>query len=182
MEPLTPTSKWQIVIKFSLIFALTSIGVSVVFYILGMHTAKNWISTFLNFLIISGSIYFGIRARRDETLNGFISFGQGVGTGMQIIFFGGLIISIYFLVFVNYIDPEFMANLIENVKREMIEKGDSEEKIETTIHWMKKMQSPMLMFVMGLLANLIYGLIVSLIVSIFTRKENPDGLYNTLDN
>ncbi len=182
MEPNSTTSKWQVIIKFSLIYAMLSIAVMLVFFILGQQAKSSWINSLIAFIIVCLSLYFGIKARRDESLNGFMTYGQGVGTGVLIALISGIIMSIFHFINVTFIDPDLTANIIEETKRKMIEKGDSEESIEAAMSMMEKFQSPWLVALFGLLGNLLYGLVVSLILSIFLKKENPDEGYNTLVN
>ncbi len=175
------TNKWQIIFKYSLIYALTSIGFSVLLYILGFAVKSNWIISCINILIVVGSLYLGIKARRDETLNGFISYGQGVGTGVLIALCAGVVVTIYQLFFSLFIDPELTKNIMDEAKRKLIEDPSStEDQINMGMKMMNFFNSPWMMAIMGILASVFMGLIVSLILSIFTKKENPDGAYNDL--
>lgn len=182
MEANPTTTKWQVIIKFSMIYAMLSIAISLVLFITGQQAKSNWIISLITFFIVCGSLYFGLKARRDETLNGFMSYGQGVGTGVLIALVSGIIMSIYYFINVTYIDPDLTANIVEEAKRKMIEKGDSEESIEAATNMMEKFQSPWLVALVGLIGNIVYGLVVSLILSIFLKKENPGEHYDTLVN
>lgn len=182
MEPQVTTSKWQIIIKFSLIYALILIALNLILYILDMQQKMNIFNTIVLIITTLGSIYFGILSQRDNVMNGFITYGEGISTGMLISLFAGLIVSIYTLVFATFIDPDFMLNIINQAKRDMIEKGDSEENIERAISMMSVMNKPWILAVFGLLGQLFYGLIASLIVSNFTKRLDPDASYNSLNN
>jgi MFS family permease len=182
MEPQLQTNKWQIITKFSLIYSLLVIALNLILYILGLATKMNWFSTIVMLIAVLGSIYFGIISRRNNTLGGYISYGQGVGTGMLITVFASVIITIYSYVFMNYIDPDMMENIITETKKKMIEDGTSEEAIEASVGMMRKMQSPTTMAIFGFIGQMFYGLIASLIVAAFTKKEDPDSSYKSLDN
>jgi hypothetical protein len=180
MEPQVTANKWQIIIKFSLIYALILIALNLILYILDMQNKMNVFSTIALIVITLGSVYFGILSRRDNVMDGFITYGQGVSTGMLISLVAALIVSVYSFVFATFIDPDFMQNIINQAKRDMIEKGESEEAIEMAIGMMSKMNKPWIFALMGLLGQLFYGLITSLIVSNFTKRIDPDGSYNSL--
>lgn len=181
MEPQAKTSKWQIIAKFSLIYSLVIIALNLVLFILGMQMQMQTLNTLVMLAAVFVSIYFGIVSRRDNTLDGYITYGQGVGTGMLISLMAGIIVTIYTQVFISFIDPDFMQNMLNEAKRKMIEDGRSEEQIEVAMEWTKKiMGSPIIMAVMGILTNLFYGLIASLILAYFTKRINPDSQYNSL--
>ncbi len=182
MEPQTTTTKWQIIIKYSMMYALSSIALSMILFILGLQTKSSWVTNVITLAYVSLFLFYGIKARRDESLNGFITYGQGVGTGVLIALCAGVVISIFAVINITIIDPELMRNVMEEAKRKMIENGDSEEKIEMATKWMANMQSPAYVAIGSLVGNLFIGLIVSLVISIFTKKDNPDATYNSLSN
>jgi hypothetical protein len=180
MEPQVTANKWQIIIKFSLIYALIIIALNLILYILDLQNKMSVFSSIALIVITLGSVYFGILSSRDNVMNGFITYGQGVSTGMLISLFAGLIVTVYTYLFVSFIDPDFMQNIINQAKRDMIEKGENEENIERAIEMMSMMNKPWIMSLMGLLGQLFYGLIASLIISNFTKRLDPDSSYNSL--
>lgn len=180
MEPQISTGKWQIIAKFSMIYSLVLIALNLILFITGLQMKLSFLSTIVMIITVVGSIYFGTISLRNNTLGGYITYGQSVGTGMLISLFAGIIMVIYSYIYATVIDPDFLNNMVEEVKRKMIEEDASEEKIEQSIYWMKKMSSPWIMMAGGLFSYLFYGLIASLIVSIFTKKEDPDAAYKSL--
>ena len=94
----------------------------------------------------------------------------------------GIILSVYQYLFSTYIAPEMSANIMNETKRQMIESGSSEEEMEAALNMMQAFQKPGYMILAGIGATLIFGLIVSLIVSAFTKREDPDGAYKNLNN
>ena len=57
---------------------------------------------------------------------------------------------------------------------DMQEQGQSEGQIDQAMSFMEWMFSPMAMAIMGVLGGVFFGFIVSLIVTIFTKKSNPE--------
>ncbi len=182
MEPQATANKWQIIIKFSLIYALITIALDLVLYILDLQNKMSVLSTIVLIVTTLGSVYFGVISIRDNVMNGFITYGHSVSTGLLISLFAGLIVTVYTYFFESFIDPEFMQNIINQAKRDMIERGENEENIERAIGMISKMNKPWIFALMGLLGQLFYGLIASLIISNFTKRIDPDSSYNSLSN
>ncbi|OYU94884.1 MAG: hypothetical protein CFE21_14485 [Bacteroidetes bacterium B1(2017)] len=182
MEPQISTSKGQIIAKFGLIYSLLLIALNLIMYITGMQNQMKSVTFFITMSMILGSVYFGIISRRNNTLGGFITYGQSVGTGMLISLVGGLIMAVYSYLFVTIIDPEMITNGLLETKRQMIEQNKSEEEIEMAMKWGKKLSTPLMVIVFSILLNLFYGLVASLIIAIFTKREDPDSQYNSLNS
>ena len=182
MEPNTPTTKWQVIIKFSLIYALALIGLMLVFFILDMPIKDNWVMNILNIVIVAGAIFYGLKSTRDETLNGFMSYGEGLGAGCFIVLFATIILTAYNYLHMTVIDPDMMNRVIEEAQRKMIEKGDSEENIDMAMQYIKKFSTPGIASIFAFIFQFLFGFVITLIVAIFTKKDNPDKLYNSLQN
>jgi hypothetical protein len=182
MEPKLETNKWQIIAKFSLIFTLILVAVNLMFYITGMQTKLSVVMTILTILVIGGSIYKGILTERNQVLGGFITYGEGVKIGLLITLFASILLTFYNYIFVEFIDVDFMDNMIKEAKRQMIEDGSSEEEIEMGMKMFEYMKSPWVFALGGFAGYFFYGLIASLIVAIFTKREDPDAQYKSLQN
>ncbi len=182
MEPKLETNKWQIIAKFSLIFTLILVAVNLMFYITGMQTKLSVVMTILTILVVAGSIYKGILTQRNQVLGGYISYGGGVKIGLLITLFASVLLTFYHYIFVEFIDVDFMDNMIKEAKRQMIEDGSSEEEIEMGMKMFEYMNSPWVFALVGFLGYFFYGLFASLIVSIFTKREDPDAQYKSLEN
>jgi hypothetical protein len=182
MEPQFKSSKWQIVAKFALVYTLIVIGFGLVLYLFNLTLQAGMVNGLVNIVALSASIYFAIVSNRDNNLNGYISYGQGVALGVYISLMAGIILSIYQYLFSTYIAPEMSANFINETKRQMIENGSSEEEMEAALNMMQAFQKPTYMILAGIGGTLLFGLIVSLIVSAFTKREDPDGAYKNLND
>jgi MFS family permease len=182
MEPTTVTTKWQIISKFALIFTLILVAINLMLYITDMQTKLATLTTLITFVAIFGAIFKGIQTQRDQLLGGYISYGDGVKLGMLITLFAAILLAIYSVIFVTFIDVDFMDNMLNETKRQMIEQNKSEEEIEMAMKFSGYLKSPWVFAIGGFLGYVVYGLIASLIVSIFTKKEDPEASYNSLQN
>ncbi len=174
------TTKNQVIIKFSIIYALANIGMALVLYILEVMD-KSWMITILSLAVNTAILFFAMKSRKNDTLAGFMSFGQGFGTGMLIIVFGGLITALYTFVFYAYIDPEFVNKIMEVNRAEMLKKDMPDEQIEQALEMSKKFMTPIMMTIFGYFISLFFGLIISLILAAVTKRENPNAAYNNLE-
>jgi hypothetical protein len=116
----------------------------------------------------------GIKSYRDYELGGYIGYGKAVGTGTLIAVYGGVITGVFTLVFFMYIAPDMVDRIIEAAQQSMSEQGMSDDQIELASKMSRKFMTPGWMLMFSILGNAIMGLIFSLIIAIFLRKEqNP---------
>ena len=175
------TTKNQVIIKFSIIYALANIGIALILYILEIID-RNWSVMLLSLAVNAAILFFAMKSRKNDTLNGFMSLGQGFGTGMLILLLGGFITSIYTYVFYSFIDTEFMSKMMEISKAEMLKKDMPEEQIEQALEMSKKFMTPIMMSIFAYLGTLLFGLIISLILAAVTKNENPNAAYSKLES
>ncbi|MFY8022260.1 MAG: DUF4199 domain-containing protein [Bacteroidia bacterium] len=181
MEIEHATSKNQVIIKFSIIYVLANIGMALVMYILEIMD-KSWLVTILSLGVNAAILFFAMKSRKNDTLNGFMTYGQGLGTGMLILLFGGLVTAVYTFVFYSYIDPEFIDKILETSRAEMLKKDMSDEQIDQALEMSKKFMSPIMMTIFAYLGSLFFGLIISLVLAAVTKRENPHAAYNKLES
>jgi hypothetical protein len=182
MEPESSnTSLSQIVIKFSLIYALGIIALILIFALFFTTLQTSWVHSAAQYIVAATSLVFGMKARRNEQLGGYMTYGQGLATGTLIGLGAAVLVAIYQVIHLNYIDPEYMNYVIEEAKRKMIEKGNTEEQIDMAVSWMEKMKSPGIAFVLSFFGSFLMSFIFSLIIAIFMRRNNPDAAYKSLE-
>ncbi len=181
METTEQSSRAQVIIKYGVIFGLLSVASQLVFYIMGYGIQRNWATYLVTFIVFAGSLFLGIKALREDVLGGHMSYGQGVGAGVLMSIIAGIISSIYFLVLTSFIDTGLIQKMIDQIAEEMMKKNVNEEAIEQNLYYTRKFMTPVWMFVFGTVFYIFWGLIATLILSIFLQKEDPDKLYQNLD-
>ncbi len=167
-------SQIKIAMKFGAIYGFSSIAVFLLFYLLGTDIQSKlpqWISYSLLVLFI----VMGIKAYRDESLDGFIGYGKSLGTGVLIAIFGGFITGIFTLIFFQYLAPEMVQKIMDEAQKSMVERGGmSDEQIEMAMSMTAKFMTPFWLFLFSVIGSGFMGLIFSLIISVFMKKEqNP---------
>ena len=166
----TQKSAFKTALNYGLMIGLSVIVVSLLFYVLSQSDSK--IVQYINYVIMIVGIVMGIKKFRDTELNGYISYGRSLGTGTFIALFAGALASLYFYIFISYIDTEFVSRLLEKTHETMLDQGRSEEQIEMALKYQRKFTTPGMMLLFGLLANVLAGFLFSLIISIFLKKED----------
>jgi hypothetical protein len=162
---------------YALIMAIAQIVVSLISFFLGYQTDKinngGWFGIIP--LIVSIVILFlGIKAVREEQAGKYLTYGKGVGTGVLISLYAGLIGALYTYVHFTYINPNFPDYLIEASRIKWAAAGMSESKMEAAEKGLRMFTKPLLQSVFGIIASVFFGLILSLIISAFL-KRNPPG-------
>ncbi len=170
-----PTSKQTIeikdaAIKFGLIGGLAGILISLILFFsnLQYETWAKWLQS----LIMLITIFLGVKSIADAHKNRIIPFGILFKSGMFITVSITLISVVYFFVYANFIETDFVNNLLDLSRKQMAERGLSEEQIEQGIELSKKFMSPGIMAVISTFSSLIIGAIVSLISAAVLKKDS----------
>lgn len=164
-------------LKSAMTFGLIT-GIILVIYTLLLYMTDNYISksTFLGILqwiIFTGGLYYGIKHYRDQFSGGYITYGRSLGLGVLISVFVGVILGIFTYLLYAVIDPELMEKSMKLAQEEMLKSGMSEERVEAATKMQRTFNSPTMMLFSSVFSFALIGTIISLVVSIFTKKEKP---------
>ena len=167
-------SQIKIAMKFGAIYGFSSVAVLLIFYLLGTDIQSK-LPQWIRFSLLVLFIVLGIKAYRDESLDGFIGYGKSLGTGVLIAIFGGFITGIFTLIFFQYLAPEMVQKIMDEAQKSMVEGGGySDEQIEMAMSMTAKFMTPFWLFLFSVIESGFMGLIFSLIISVFMKKEqNP---------
>ncbi len=165
-------SIWKETLNYGIILGLIGVGFSVLTYMFDL-TFKSW--TILPSLLLSLVVlFFLLRSYRDHYNNGYISYGRSVGAGVIMNLYAAIITAIYVYVLYAFIDPGLMDKSLAFAEEKLIAKGLPEEAIDQALAMQAKMMKPWFTALMGIINSVFYGLILSLIVSLFVMKKgNP---------
>ena len=159
-------------IKYGLI---TGIGVCLYVlleYVLGFHTTYPEIgeySGYFSSIIPILAIFFAIKEKRDNAFGGVINFGQAFFTGLVVTIISAFIITAFFGVYNNYINPEGMEYLTQWKEQQMRAENISEDEIAATIEQYNAMNNPMIIFA----GTFSMGLIITIIFAFLLRRSKP---------
>ena len=159
--------------NYGAMYGLDSIAVFLIAYFMGADFEAKW-PQWIGYILLILFIVLGIQNYRDNDLNGYISYGKSLGTGILIAVFGGIVVGAYTLVFFTMIAPDMVNRILETAQQSLTEKGMSEEQIQMGLEYTRKFMTPGWLMLFSVLGSAFMGLIFSLIISIFMKKdENP---------
>jgi uncharacterized membrane protein YeaQ/YmgE (transglycosylase-associated protein family) len=173
METQTASVK-KIALPYGLILALVTIVISVIVYVMGMTYEQPWWQSLLNFIVMTACIVYGLKAFKNSN-EGFLSIGESLKTGLAIAAIAGVIGSIFTYVFVTFIEPDFVVNMLEATRIKMIDQNPemTEEQMKMALGMTEKMMSPGILVAIGMIASLFFGFIVSLIAGLIMKQNRP---------
>jgi len=171
---------WKTAMVYGLYLALALTLFSVITYVAGLILNPN-IGYVSIALAIIGIVIAQINYRNRE-LNGAITYGQALGFGVAIMLFAGIVTALYTMVLYTIIDPGLIDQMKAAQEEAMLAKGMAEEQVEAAMGIASKMMNPVWMSIMGLFGSVFSGTIVSLITSIFVKKQpNQDAFDEAME-
>ena len=170
MENQTTSTK-QIALTYGLILGFVSIAFAVVLYTMGKHLDGGSLNTIGSLVITIGIIVFGLRTFKIGN-GGFLSLSEALKTGLAIVLIGTIISLLYTYVFMTYIEPDFMSQMMELQQQKALEANPNltDEQLEAMETMTKKFSSPMIIMAVGLVWSLFIGFIISLIAGLIMKK------------
>ena len=164
------TSATSIMMTYGLYSGLAAILLSVSVYAMGLHYDPPFWVSIVNVLISATLIYMGEKAFRTSN-QGYLTFGEGLKIGMGISVVGGIIAIIYQQIFMNFIEPDFMTNMMEITRQKLVEQNMSSEQIDQAMEMSQKFTGPGMQIAVGIIGILFFGFIISLIGGLIMKKS-----------
>jgi hypothetical protein len=162
---------------YALIMAIGQIVLTLIGFFLGYQTDKINQGTWFGFvpLVYAIVIYWlAIKAVREEDAGKYLTYGKGVGTGVMIAVYSGLIGSIYAYVHFTFVNPNFIDYLIEASRVKWVAVNMSDAQMEGAEKGMRMFTKPIIQSVFGFVATIVMGLIISLIMAAILKRNPPD--------
>ena len=169
METETSTEKPStraVGLRFGLFNALAGVLLFAIAVTMNLNPFKGWFS-WIGTAIGIGLVILAHKQYKDNG-DGYMEYGQGVGIGFWMGVAATLSIPFLF-VYLTYVDGAPFELFLQQQEDDMISKGTPDNIVETSITWTRKLFWPIALFG-GVLGFTIYALIVS----IFTKKSNPE--------
>ena len=130
---------------------------------------------YVSIMVSLSFVFFGIKHFRDHVNQGFLSFGKGLVIGLLISSFASLTFGLYNVIYVEYIDPNFMTEYY-NHSVEQVSNTLSGEALQTKLKEMEAEKdmfaNPFMNFLLMFLTVFMIGLIISLISSLVLSKKS----------
>lgn len=165
-------------VKNGVIYGLVSVVFTLVLYLID----KTLLSKFMMLTLVGFAImiFFMVKSAREEKMDneGILPYGEAVKNTFVVVAIGMLISSLFTFILYNFIDPSLIDMLKDatiETTRSMMEKfGAPEDQIDQAMEQIEDTDMDMSMskVLVQYAQSLIFGLIISLIVSAFVKK-NP---------
>ena len=164
---------WKTNLTNGLILALVGIVYSLIMYFLDLSLNKSLGYALMVIQIVI--LYFLLKSYRDNFMHGQISYGQSVGSGVIIWLYYAIAMAVFGYILYTVIDPGLVTKQIAAAEEGMRAKGNlTEDQIAAGMKFTEKLMKPGIMSITGIFFNMIWGVIVALLVSIFVKKVgNP---------
>jgi len=170
---------WKANFNNGLILALVGIAYALIMYFLDLYLNKTKGYVFM--LVQIGLLYFLLKGYRDNFLYGKISYGQSVGAGVIICLYYTIAVAIFTYILYSYIDPGLINKQLAMAEEAMVKRGTPQAGIDAGMAFTEKIMKPGIMVITTIVFGMLWSTILSLIVSIFVKKEgNP--LVDTPEN
>ena len=167
---------WRSAMAYGLYLAVALTLFSVILYVSGMILNEKM--GYISFAIIIAGIVISQINYREKELNGVISYGEAVGFGVAIMLFAGIVTALYTLILYTFVDPGLIEQMKVMQEEALLQKGMSEDQIDAAMSMTSKMMTPGWMAIMGLVGSVFMGTIVSLITSIFIKKQPNENAFD----
>ena len=165
-------SVWKANLNNGIILGLIGVVFTLVLYFMDQTLNRSLGYVFMLAQVIL--LYFMIKSYRDNFLQGYITYGQSVGAGVVIFLYTAILSAVFTYILYKVIDPGLIDKQLAMAEEVMLKRGAPQAAIDAGLAIQKKLLVPEIMAPFSLLGSMIGGTIMSLIVSIFTRKEgNP---------
>ncbi|MFZ9504213.1 MAG: DUF4199 domain-containing protein [Cyclobacteriaceae bacterium] len=159
-------------IRYGAILGLISIAYFMVLVLTGVNTADGlvrWsVLIFSTALVILGQMYY------KQSGNGYMSYSQGLSLAFWVSLISSVISSAFTVLYLTVIDPDFAQMMQDMQMQAMEEQGLSEEQIEQGMKIAAKFTTPPMLFLFGVIGGIFTTMMVALVTTFFTKKENPN--------
>lgn len=163
---------WKANLTSGVIFALIGVVYSLVIYFLDLsfNKVQGWIFLVIQIVVL----FFLVKSYRDNFKYGAITYGEALGAGVIIFLYYAIIMAVFTYLLYAVIDPDLIDKQLAFIEEEMIKRGLPESAIEAGMKFQTKIIKPAVMAPISIFGSMFQGLIMSLIVAAFVKKEgNP---------
>lgn len=162
----------RVALKWGGILGIASILFSLVLFLTD-NVGNRGLSA-ISYALIIGGLILAMRDYRTRN-GGYMSYGEGLSVGTLTAAISGLLSSLFSVFYTTFIDTGIMARAADTMRDQLEERGIPDDQIDQQMELMQMFQSPGILFVVGVIGSALIGLILSLIIAAFMRrnKANP---------
>lgn len=167
------TSKpYQYYLTYSVLLGVISILVFLVdYYFFGAVQKLSYVTYLINIVFM---VIVAIEIRK-KCFEGYLSYGLALRYTFLTGLFAGIIASLFSAIYVAYINPGFVNEVIEGVRAATMKANPAltETQLDQAMWFTKMFFNPKLMFITGIFSSAFISFLFALIVSIFVKRNKP---------
>jgi hypothetical protein len=141
-------------------------------------SAASWISILI---YIAGIVLVTLSYKKAIDEKTQFPYGRALGLGVATLFFASIIMALFVYILYAFIDPGLIDKGISFAEDNLLKKGISEEMVQQQIEMQRKFMTPIIMSISEIFSLTFYGLIISLITSIFFKKKEENGFNSAMN-
>jgi hypothetical protein len=163
-------SAGQSALYYGLLLSVALIVVHLVLFLTDLQTST--VGMVISFLVLISGVVVAQMDYRNKKWGGYISYGKAVKIGFLTVLFASFILAVYTYVYHGYINTSDILDAKLKAQQEIYNLGlnpDSEAqqlKIQEFVH------TPIVYAVGSIFSYAFFGIVISLITSIFIKKES----------
>jgi hypothetical protein len=161
---------------YAVILTICSIVLQLLLFFTGFQTEKLATGQYLayvGFAIMAVVLWLGIQAVRDERPDHTLTYGQGVGAGVLISLYSGLMNAVYTYIHLKFINTGFADHMMDTIRTKWAARGMTEAQMETAEGFTRTMIGPGAQAIMAPFITVLVGLVLSLIISALIKRKTP---------
>jgi len=163
---------WKANLTNGLILGMVGIVYSLVMYFLDLSINK--VQGYIFIVVQLVVLFFLLKSYRDNYMYGMITFGQALGAGVIIFLYYSVIMAIFTYILFAVIDPDLTGKMLAVAEEQLVKRGMPQAQIDAGMAIQAKIMKPGIMAPVSIIGSMFRGLIMSLLVAAFIRKEgNP---------
>ena len=165
----------QIAINFGILLSAYNVITGLILVFLDLHYQNNSTIGLINLGVIIGIVIYGIYYFKKSN-DGYLKVSEALKTGVGISLVSGVISSLYSIILVYIIDPDFIEKTLEFQKKIMLEKNKNLtlENANKMVDLQKKLTGPLTTSGFIIIFNLFIGFVVSLIGGLIFNKSKSE--------
>ncbi len=162
-------------LNFGLILGGISLVYSLMLFFLDIHYQGETATSMIGYALLIGLVLWAIMHFKKNN-DGYISLPEALKTGVGTALISAIIVCIYTIVMIQYLDPEFLDKSIEYQKQKMLQENPeiSVESVNKMFDMQKEFSGPFIISGFIIILNLFFGFIISLIVGLIVKKSKPE--------
>lgn len=164
--------------NYGAVLGLVMVALALLMYTFGIDEKESLIPSLLNNGVTIAFITYAIIQYKNIYQDGYISYGESLKLGTTVAFFSSIILAFYTFLFITYINPDALSEVIKMAEQAMLEANPeiSDEELDLALSITAKLMQPHWMMIMGMLGGTFMGFVYSAIVSIFVKNPDPNKI------